>query len=143
MYHWHHYTVVTYLMKGKYDMILSTWICHCRISWLTQFVFSVDKEFSHDLFGQQFIFVVVLNFFTLLLPVYILCLSAAILLLTVCIKWNITMCSLQRCTSSFRAIHQLLVADVLTDTMDWNAEIWTEWNRILKPSSALKRWILA
>lgn len=45
-YHWGHYTEVTYIMKGKYIMILSTWICHCRISHLTQFVFSVDKS-SH------------------------------------------------------------------------------------------------
>jgi hypothetical protein len=123
----HHYTVVTYLMKGKYDiMILSTWICHCRNSHLAQFVFSVDKEFSHDIFGQQSVFVVRLNFFTLLLPVYILCLSAAILLLTVCTKWNTGMCFLQRHTLSFRMVHQQLVADVLTDTVVMKCK--TKWN---------------
>jgi len=39
-------------MKGKYDiMILSTWICHCRISHLAQLVFSVDKEFSRHIWA--------------------------------------------------------------------------------------------
>jgi hypothetical protein len=102
-YHWNQYTVVTYLRKGQCDiMILSTWICHCTISRLTQFVFSVDEEFSRDIFWQQSVFVVIINFFTLLLPVYILCLSAAVLFLTVCTKWNTSMCSLQSRTSKFQ-----------------------------------------
>jgi len=128
-------------MKGKYDiMILSTCNCHCRISHLIQFVFNVDKEFLHDIFGQQSIFVVIINFFPLLLPVYILCLSAAILLLTVCTEWNVSMCSLQRHTLSYSTVHQQLVADVFTDTVVMKCKkIWTKWNRILKPLSELKK----